>query len=78
MPDSSESMIERRLTELEVLYASLTEDIALLQAEIAANKGRDGSSGPEVAKLTARLKQLQARKHRIEADLDALEAGDAA
>ncbi|MEZ5498409.1 MAG: hypothetical protein R3E77_03145 [Steroidobacteraceae bacterium] len=76
MADISESVIERRLSELELRYAALREKISWLRQQLSAADVDGAQANP--TELRSQLERLLEKKKRTEAQLDALESGHAA
>lgn len=72
MPDFTESMVVRQLSELEARDQELREQISWLQMELR-NLQAAGTKDPKIAKLQGRLKALLAQQKRVETQFDALE-----
>ncbi|HPF26245.1 MAG TPA: hypothetical protein P5528_13820 [Steroidobacteraceae bacterium] len=78
MADMTETMVERRIGELELRYSIVNEQIARLRAELAALGDLQNGSTAEANKLRAQIEKLKNENKRTAAALDSLAEGDAA
>ncbi len=78
MTDMTETMVERRIGELELRYSIVDEQIARLRAELAALGDLKSGSTAEANKLRAQIEKLKNQNKRTAAALDSLAEGDAA
>ncbi|MEZ5514992.1 MAG: hypothetical protein R3F58_14080 [Steroidobacteraceae bacterium] len=78
MADMTETMVERRIGELELRYSIVNEQIARLRAELAALGDLQNGSTAEANKLRAQIEKLKNQNKRTAAALDSLAEGDAA
>ncbi|MCA8886159.1 MAG: hypothetical protein KDI32_06645 [Pseudomonadales bacterium] len=78
MVDLTETMVERRISELELRYAAVNEQIARLRAELAAQSDLGNGSGADADTLRRKIEKLKSQNKRTAAALDSLAEGDAA
>lgn len=72
MPNVSESLVVRLLSELEARDQELREQIGCIRMELC-NLQASGSNPPKAARLEGRLKDLEAQKQHLETQLGTLE-----
>ena len=71
MPNVSESLVVRLLSELEARDQELREQIGCAKMELC-NLQSAGTNPPKVARLESRLKTLEAQKRQLETQMGRL------
>ena len=78
MADMTDTMVERRISELELRYSAVNEQIARFRAELAAQGDLKQGSVEMADQLRAKIEKLKSQNKRTAAALDSLAEGDAA